>query len=478
MKDTATTDLSWMPAAEAISLIARRKLSPFEYLDHILARSEAQAERLNPFAFVAAERARAEAKAAEQAVMNGAPLGPLHGLPVHVKDLFPTAGIPTEYGSAIKEGTVPDTDDVLVTRLRRAGAVIFAKSHTPEFGHKGQTDGPHFGTTRNPWDLSRYAGGSSGGAACAVAAGIGPMGLGTDGAGSIRIPAAACGTVGLKPTTGLLPWGEGMDAFANVAAAGPLTRTVEDAALMTLALAGPDACDPWSLGAPAPKATRAGRNLHGLRVGYIPKFCNRLVSRDVETNTDAVLSLLAARGAVIEEVTDDIDWIEYEGRVLYQANIAIAFGPHVERWGNQMDPVLLDFIERGKGFGIRDYREAMFARTRLFRAVQALFERHDVLISPTITRTALPADFEALDGQVPVDGEDNGLTRQGMSPYCYPFNLTGHPALAVPSGFASDGLPTSVQFIGRFHTDLDLLALAGAVEEDRPWADRRPDGLD
>lgn len=471
------TDLAWLTAAQAVAMIKRRDLSPVEYLDALLARAEAQADRLNPFAFVAADRARDEAKAAERAVMAGEDLGPLHGLPVHVKDLFRTAGIPTEYGSAIHAGNIPEADDVLVTRLRKAGAVIFAKSHTPEFGHKGQTDGPHFGTTRNPWDTSRYAGGSSGGAACAVAAGIGPLGLGTDGAGSIRIPAAICGTVGLKPSPGLFPYEEAVDAFFNYAAAGPLSRTVEDAALMVEAIAGPDPLDPWSLAAPRPVATRSGASLHGLRVGYIEKFHNRLLSDEVAANTRDVLDVLAARGAHFEDVTDDIDWIEYEGRVMYQANIAIGGGPHVAKYGNRMDPVYLGFIERGKGFTTEDYRKAQLARTRLYRRVQQLFDRYDVIVTPTVTRTALPADFEALNGQVMIDGQENGLTREGMSPYCYPFNLTCNPALAVPSGFGSDGLPTSVQFVGRWYDDMNLLALAGVVEADRPWADRIPPGL-
>ena len=471
------SELAWFSAAQAVALIARKALSPVEYLEALLARADAEAERLNPFSYVAAERARDDAKLAERAVMAGEALGPLHGLPVHVKDLLKTAGIPTEYGSAIHAGNIPDSDDLLVTRLRAAGGVMFAKSHTPEFGHKGQTDGPHFGTTRNPWDTSRYAGGSSGGAACAVAAGIGPLGLGTDGAGSIRIPAAACGTVGLKPSPGLLPYAEAVDGFFNYAAAGPLSRTIEDAALMLRALAGPDPVDPWSLAAPRPVATRTGATLHGLRVGYVARTVNRRVARDVEANTQAVLALLAARGAYIEEVTEEIDWIEYEGRVMYQANIAVAGGPHVGKWGNQMDPVYLGFIERGRAFSTEDYRRAQLARTRLYRHVQKLFERYDVLVSPTLTRTALPADFEALDGQVMVDGEANGLTRVGMSPYCYPFNLTGHPALAIPSGFAGDGLPTSVQFVGRWYSDMDLLGLGALVEEDRPWAHLRPPGL-
>lgn len=471
------TDLAWLTAAQAVALIKRRALSPVDYLDALLTRAEAQADRLNPFSYVAAERAREEAKAAEAAVMAGDALGPLHGLPVHVKDLFRTQGIPTEYGSAIRAGNVPSVDDVLVRRLRNAGAVIFAKSHTPEFGHKGQTDGPHFGTTRNPWDPTRYAGGSSGGAACAVAAGIGPLGLGTDGAGSIRIPAAACGTVGLKPSPGLLPFEDAADAFYSYAAAGPLSRTVEDSGLMLRAIAGADPSDPWSLGAPTPVATRAGASLHGLRIGYIAKFHNRLVSRAVDANTRAILDLFAARGAQIEEVTEEIDWIEKEGRMVYQANIAVAGGPHLAAFGDRMDPVFKGFIARGQAVSLEAFRMAQIARTRLYRHVQTLFERYDVLLTPTVTRTALPADFEALDGQVMVDGEANGLTREGMSPYCYPFNLTGNPALAVPSGFASDGLPTSVQLVGRWYDDMNLLALAGAIEQDRPWAHLTPPGL-
>lgn len=468
------TDLAWISAAEAAALIRRKELSPVEYLDVVLKRAEAESGRLNPFSYVAADRAREEAAAAEAAVLAGDLLGPLHGVPVHVKDLLKTKGIPTEFGSAVFAGNVPETDDVLVTRLRAAGAIVFAKSHTPEFGHKGQTDGPHFGTTRNPWDTSRYAGGSSGGAACAVAAGIGPLGLGTDGAGSVRIPAAACGTVGLKPSPGLLPYAEAVDGFFNYAAAGPLSRTVEDAALMLTAIAGPDPVDPWSIAAPTPVARRTGATLHGLRVGYIPKFVNAHLSRDVEANTLASLDALEARGARVDEVTDDIDWIEYEGRVMYQANIAVAGGPLMEEWAERMDPVFVGFIERGRAFSTDDYRQAQIARTRLYRTVQALFTRYDVIVTPTVTRTALPADFEALNGQVIVDGQENGLTRVGMSPYCYPFNLTGNPALALPSGFGSDGLPTSLQLVGPWYSDMDLLGLAGILEADRPWAHLKP----
>ena len=465
-------DLLLMSASEAAALIRRRALSPVEYLAAILARAEQVQERLNPFATLCAERAGEEAKRAEEAVMAGAELGPLHGVPVNVKDLFATAGIRTAYGSAIYADNVPTEDDVLVKRLRDAGAILFAKSTTPEFGHKGLTDSPAFGVTRNPWDTKRGAGGSSGGAAAAVASGAGPLGLGTDGAGSIRIPAAYCGVVGLKPTTGALPYEQAVDAFFSYAAAGPLTRTVTDAALMMEALVGPDECDPWSLAAPAwghMSTSLVGGSLDGIRVGYIPRMANRLVARDVVRNTEEVIGTLRARGAEVEEITEAIDWIEYPGRIMYQGNIAVAFGKYVEEWGERMDPVLLAFIERGRTFSLADYRSAQYARTGLFRAVQKLFRRYDMLLSPALTRTALPADFDTADGEVEVDGQPNGITREGMSPYAYPFNLTGHPSLAVPSGFASDGLPTSVQLTGPWWSDLDLLRIASTIEMDRPW---------
>ena len=470
-------EMLFMSASEAAAKIRRRELSPVDYLDAVLAHAETQQERLNPFATICAERARQDAKAAEKAVTDGAPLGPLHGVPVNVKDLFNTAGIRTTHGSAVYADNVPDKDDVLVKRLRAAGAVIFAKSTTPEFGHKGMTDGPSFGVTRNPWDPSRSSGGSSGGAAVAVAAGIGPLGLGTDGAGSIRIPAAYCGVVGMKPTTGAIPFEQSVDAFFSYAAAGPLARTVADAALMQSVLSGPDSKDPWTLGAPSFDRLAArfvGNDLSGLRIGYISHMANRHLAGDVEENTQAAIDVFAARGARIEKVEDEIDWIEKPGRAMYYGNISVAFGKYVEEWGDRMDPVLLAFIERGKTYSLADLRQAQYARTRLFRHIQTLFERYDVILSPTLTRTALPADFDAAEGIVEVDGKPNGITREGMSPYAYPFNLTGHPSLALPSGFGADGLPTSVQLTGPWWSDLDLYRLGAVLEADRPWSASRP----
>ena len=470
-------DLLFTSAARAAALIRSGELSPETLMAAVLAAARRAQPVLNAFVTLDGDRAMAAARAAGQAVRAGAPLGPLHGVPVSIKDQVDVAGLPTTHGSAIFADNVATEDDVTVARLRAAGAIVFGKTRLPEFGHKGLTDGPSFGVTRNPWDLARTTGGSSGGAAAAVASGIGPLALGTDGAGSIRIPAACCGLVGLKPTLGAIPWQQGADAFGNYTYAGPIARTVTDAALMFAAMAGPDARDPWTIGRGAGAGVSPallGRDLAGLRVGVIARAANPRVQREMLDNVRASVAALTALGARAEPAGDGIDWIEHPGRVMYQANYAVALRRHLPRWRDRMDPSLLAFMERGAQFSLEQFREGQYARTRLFREIQALFERFDVLVTPTLSRTALPATFDAAHDEVEIDGELCGITRQGWSSYVYPFNLTGHPALTLPSGFADDGLPTSVQLVGRWGADLDLFRLGAILEDARPWAASRP----
>ena len=474
----SNTDLLFTSAVKAAALIRSKKLSPVEYVDAILKVIERAEPKLNCFRVVMADEARRDARQAEEAVMRGEALGPLHGVPIGVKDLLDVKGVPTRHGSAIFAGNPPAADDdILVKRLRASGAIILGKATSPEFGVKGLTDGPEFGITRNPWNLDRTPGGSSGGGAAAVAAGLGPLSLGTDGAGSVRGPASCSGLVGLKPTLGVVPYDTGRDAFGNNAFAGPLARTITDAAVMHAAMSGPSEKDPWSLGATprslSPKLS--GEDLSSVRIGYIERMANPRVAADVRTNTRACLAAWEAMGATVEEVTDTIDWIEYEGRVLYQAGFAVSCAQYLAKWQNQMDPVTLAFMERGAKFTLADFRNAQFARTVLFRKIQTLFERYDFIVSPTNSRTALEVTHDAANDEVVVDGVKCGITRQGWTSYQYPFNLTGHPALAVPSGFGDDSLPTSVQIVGKWAHETDVLRLGALLERARPWAQHRPE---
>jgi aspartyl-tRNA(Asn)/glutamyl-tRNA(Gln) amidotransferase subunit A len=473
------TDLLFTPAVKAAALIRSKKLSPVEYVDAVLKAIERAQPKLNCFRVVMADEARRDAKAAEEAVMRGETLGPLHGVPVSIKDLVDVKGVPTRHGSAIFADNPPAAaDDILVRRLRAAGAIILGKATSPEFGVKGLTDGPEFGITRNPWNLERTPGGSSGGGAAAVAAGLGPLSLGTDGAGSVRGPASCSGLVGLKPTLGVVPADTTRDAFGNNVYAGPLSRTIADAAAMHDVIRGPSARDPWTLGGAGQhplSPNLMGEDLSGVRIGYIELCANPRIAADVRANTRAALAAWQAMGAEVEEVTEVIDWIEYEGRVLYQANFAVFCAEYVPKWQNQMDPVTLAFMERGARFTLADFRTAQYARTALFRKIQALLERYDFLVTPTNSRTALEVTHDAANDEVVVDGVKCGITRQGWTSYQYPFNLTGHPALAVPSGFGADHMPTSVQIVGRWGCETDVLRLGALLEAARPWAQHRPE---
>jgi aspartyl-tRNA(Asn)/glutamyl-tRNA(Gln) amidotransferase subunit A len=471
------TDLLFTPATRVAALIRRRKLSPVEHIDAVLDAIERLQPQLNCFVTVTADQARAAAKEAERAVMAGEKLGPLHGVAVSIKDLLPTKGVRTTLGSIAFADNVPDRDDILVTRLREAGAIMVGKTTTPEFGIKGTTSGPIFGVTRNPWDLDRTPGGSSGGGASAVAAGLGPLALGSDGAGSVRIPAACCGLVGLKGTTGALPYQEARDGFGNVIAAGPLTRTVADAALMQSVMGGADPLDPWTETAPPLgriSPALFAQDLSGLRIGWLSRTAATAVAADVQANTRASLDVLSDLGADVEEVTTEVDWMSDDQRVLYLCSIANNLGHVVERFDDRTDPVLRAYVAAGRKYDIAAYIRAISARTRLFRAVQGLFETYDFLVSPTLTRTAIDAEFDGARGTIDIDGTDVGSAQPHLTGFVYPFNLTGHPALSIPSGFAHDGLPTGFQIVGRRHADSDVLRIGALLEQARPWADKRP----
>jgi aspartyl-tRNA(Asn)/glutamyl-tRNA(Gln) amidotransferase subunit A len=452
-------------------LIRDKQVSPVAVVEAVLARIEALQPTVNAFITVTAEEARAAARRAEAAVMAGERLGPLHGVPFSVKDLLPTRGVRTTMGSLIFADQVPAEDAVPVRRLREAGAILVGKTTTPEFGHKPLTDSPLFGATRNPWDLSRTAGGSSGGAAAAVVSGQAPLALGTDGGGSIRLPASCCGIVGLKPTLGRVPHVSQADLFSSTSYIGPMARTVAETAACFDAIVGFDAGDPYSR--PEPADDPRDVTVRGLRVGWLPRVGNRLVDAEVLAATEAAVRHLEAGGAQVETLDEDMRAFEQTFLIGLQAGLAARVGAHMAAFGDKVAPSLRESIERGARWTAVDWVNALGQRTAMYRRVNALLRHFDVLLSPTLSRPALAVDHDAFQ-PITIGGEEAGSIRGAWYPYLWPFNLSGHPALSLPCGVAADGLPIGLQIVGPWYGDRRVLALAGHLERERPCARPMP----
>jgi aspartyl-tRNA(Asn)/glutamyl-tRNA(Gln) amidotransferase subunit A len=454
-------DLMDHGAVALAALVRRKEASPVEIVQAALARIEARRE-LNAFITVTADQALAAARRAEAAVMAGEPLGPLHGIPYSVKDLTLTAGVRTTMGSAIHEDFVPKDDAVAVARAKAAGAILIGKTLTPEFGHKQVPTAPLFGRTLNPINPAYTPGASSSGAAAAVAAGMGPLALGTDGGGSIRIPAACCGIVGLKATLGVVPHLQAPDLYSANSFTGPMARDVADTRLLFEAIAGFDARDPWGAGS-APPRRAAPVSLRGLRVAWLPSAGNR-VDPEVEAIAGAAVQAMAREGASVETVQIDFVSLEKHFLVVLQSLLAARVGANLERFGNRLDASLIDAVQKGRRHTAVDLHEATFAKTRCFNELQALFERFDVLVSPTLSAPPLPIDMD-VNGEIEIAGRPAGTVRGAWYPYTYPMNLTGHPALSMPCGRSAIGLPIGLQLVGRWYDDHYLLDVAALVEQ-------------
>ena len=468
--------LAYTPAAELAAQIRRKALSPVELIDATLAHVAALQPALNCFITVCADQARAAARAAEAAVMRGATLGPLHGVPVSVKDLVNTAGVRTTFGSHVFEHNVPASDAVSVARLRAAGAILIGKTTTPEFGHKPFTDAPLFGRTRNAWDAGRTSGGSSGGAAVAVAAGLGPLAVATDGGGSTRIPAACNGVVGFKQSKGVVPHDQTPDGFGNQAFITPTTRTVMDTALMLAAMAGPHPSDPHSVGLTMPDFVAAARpegDLEGVRIAWRPTLGNQVVDPEVLAMAEAAVAHLATLGAIVELVPDDFGPTEPTWLVLTHSFWHGRFAQYLPQHGNRMTPSLVRQIENGARYSAADLQQALFERTRIYRQIQGWFETCDLIVTPTLTRTALPIDGD-LFAPIEIGGRAVDTPRKAWYPYTHPFNLSGNPAVTLPCGWARDGLPVGLQIVGPLMEDARVLRAAALFEAAQPWAHRTP----
>lgn len=471
-----SNDLCFLSATELRERVISKQVSPVEITRAVLARAEALQPELNCFITLCGDEAIAEAREAERKMMSGEPLGLLHGLPVTVKDIVNTKGVKTTFGAVPYKDNVPTEDAVAVAKLRAEGAILIGKTTTPEFGSKCLTDSPLFGRTRNAWSAERSSGGSSGGAAVAVASGIAPLAIATDGGGSTRIPAACNGVVGLKQSNGVIAHSQALDAFGNQTYVTPMTRDVADTALMMQAMAGEDACDPWSIGVPVPDfiGTAAPRgDLRGQKILYCASPPGRPVSSDVATAFKASLDRLASLGAELEEFSGEGFDIEPIWRAINHTVWRTRFAKLVAEHGDVLSEAFVKQVALATNVSGIAYQEAMFARTALFRRVQSLLARGHLLAMPTITRTALPIDQD-LFGTIEIDGAHFDSVRPHWFPWTMPFNMTGHPAISLPCGFGRDGLPIGLQLVGRFRADAELLRVSALFEASHDLLARWP----
>jgi aspartyl-tRNA(Asn)/glutamyl-tRNA(Gln) amidotransferase subunit A len=465
----SAVDLAYTPATELAGLIRSKTLSPVELTRAVLERIERLNPTLNAFCTVTADAALAAARAAEQAVMKGERLGPLHGLPFSVKDLALTRGVPTKFGSHIFAGRIGEVDAPYVRRLHEAGGIMVGKTTTPEFGWKALGDSPLTGITRNPWNTGVTTGGSSAGAGAAAAAGLGPLHQGSDGAGSIRIPSAFCGIVGIKANYGRVPlWPVSNNDYATHA--GPMTRTVADAALMLSVMAGPDDADPSCLdAAPADYVGQLDRGVRGLRVAFSPDLGGLRVDPEVASVVAAAARAFESLGARVEEVrpgfADSHDMI----RLIWGAHYIGNYGQFLPEWRSRMDPGLVACMDEARRWSAQDYVAMRGRKLAYWDSVRPLFERHDLLLTPTTSVAA----FEV--GRLnPAGWPQHAWDWLPWASFSYPFNFTGQPAATVPAGFTPGGLPVGLQIVGRRLADLTVLQAARAFETARPWADRKP----
>lgn len=452
------SDPTLLSATELGRLYRSGELSPVEVLKRTFNRIDALNEDLRIFTWQDRERALAEAQDAEQRLRSGEAAPALLGVPFSVKEQIPVAGQPQRFGSRLFAEHRADKDDPSVQRLRQAGGILLGGTNMPEFGTSATCSNPLDGTSRNPWDASRTPGGSSGGAAAAVAAGLGTIALGTDIAGSVRIPASCCGVIGVKATLGAIPQVHAADLFNALGHLGPITRTVEDAALALELLIGPDPRDPWSLGLakkPLLEAARAEGDLRGLRIGWLPQVGHGLPDAQVLAAGNAAVAQLRAAGADVRELTLDLS----DSGAIFQPIVLTLkrhfLGSRYPGEADQLTPGFRGWLDSAlPNLQADDLLQAQFGRSRLYLRVQALFEDVDVLLTPTLSTPPVGADEQAeLD----------------WIHYLHPFNLSGHPAFSVPAGLSEEGWPIGLQLVGPWHAEDRLLRLAAHWQTIKPW---------
>ena len=479
-------ELAYVSATELAARIRQRELSPVECVDDAIERIEAGNERLNAFVYLGFDDAREAARAAEKELASDADVGPLHGVPTAIKDLFDyKPGWPATHGGIrALAGFTTDFHCVFAERIERAGAIILGKTNSPTMGFRGTCDNFMFGPTRNPFDLSRNSGGSSGGSAAAVAAGLVPLAEGTDGGGSIRIPASWCGVYGYKASWGRIPFVARPDAFLGLFPflfEGPITRTVEDAALALNALSGYDPRDPFSLDEDVDFTASLTRSVRGLRIAYSPNFDVYPVAPSVADVVAPAVRAFEEAGAHVEEVTLGIRRDQRELSDLWCRSIMLPNVESIESMKqvgidllrdhrDDFPPEYLRWVDEAYRMTLLDLARDLRMKTEIYDAIQGVFAEYDLLVTPTLADVAVE---NSDDGNTVGPRQVDGVDVDPLIGWCMTYftNFSGHPSASVPAGLAPGNLPVGMQIIGKRYADADVLTASAVFEQLRPWRD-------
>ena len=462
-------ELGFMPATELAERIRTKKISPVEYTRDLIQRIETLEPRVNAFAHLAADQAMDAARKAEAALMSGARMGRLHGVPVTIKDLVITKDMPTQSGSLIFQNHQPTEDSPVVPRLQAEGAIILGKTTTSEFGWTGVSHSPLTGITHNPWKYGYNAGASSAGAGAASAAGYGPLHQGSDGAGSIRMPSHFCGVFGIKPSFGRVPYYP-VSTGDMTSHMGPMSRTVADSALMLEVMAGPHPLDYTTLEAgPAHYLARLHEGVKGKRIAFSPDLGHARVDPDVAALVRKAAERFTELGATVEEVktpwaTPGPELV----RFFWSAHLT-RLQPYLEKWESQMDPGLVACIKASENVSIAEYQAARERKMPYIASIHRWFEDWDFLLTPSVSVAAFPAEK-----LMPDHWPQHDWDWVSWAEFSHPFNMSWNPAASVPCGFTAEGLPVGLQIVGKRFDDLGVLQASAAFEQAQPWAHKRP----
>ena len=463
-------ELGYLPARVLAPMIRQKKISPVEVMTILLRRIARLEPRINAFAYLDPELAMQGARNAEAALMRDGPVGPLHGVPVTIKDLLWTHDMPTQFGSKIMAGNRSAADTPVVERFRTAGAIILGKTTVSEFGWTGVSRSPLTGITHNPWKHGYNAGASSAGAAAASAAGYGALHQGSDGAGSVRMPAHFCGIYGLKPSFGRIPY-HPVGAGDSTSHIGPMTRDVTDAAAMMAVMSGPHHLDHTTLEAgPADYLGRLQDGIAGKRIAYSADLGHARVDPEVAALVRTAAERFVADAGVT--MTDVVPaWGPKGpalGRGFWSAHVT-RLAQHLPSWEAQMDPGLVACIKSGGSVTMAGYQALRERKHAYIAEIHAFFEEWDFLITPTVSVAAFPAER-----LIPEHWPQHEWDWLSWAEFSYPFNMSWNPAATVPCGFTAEGLPVGLQIVGRRFDDLGVLQASAAFERALPWADKKP----